>query len=744
MTRIVLISGFLAVVLTVAATATAQEDPLPDFFSLTWVDGETYVSPVKKQEGGTCWAHAAMASVESALMMNGNWAAVGDTGAPNLAEYHLDWWNGFNDYYNQDADPPDSPIGVLLHWGGDYCMTAAYLGRGDGAVRDIDGQIYWDEPPRFDSSFHRYYVRDIEWYTVGDSLEKINIIKRRLMEGGAIATALDSDTAYLDQSSWIHYQPADAPGLITHAVTIVGWNDYIETGAPAPGAWLLKNSWGRSWGVDGYFWGSYYDRWIGRDSLLGATAFRNPELMSYDHVYYHDYHGWRKEREGISEAVNAFHTDGGDRLDAVSFYTMSDSVTYTVRIYDRFEDGQLCDELSAQTGTVPYRGFHTVDLETPVMLRTVDDLFYIYLALSDGQQAYDCNSTLEVLLGARTAVTIISRANPGESYYFQDGEWRDLYESDPTANFCIKGLSRNILTFESAPNIGLAPLDVQFSASSPLEAESWTWTFGDGTTLDGPDVSHTFVNRGAYDVTVSAVVDGETYELGQKEHVVALCDTLGVQPATAIPGQSAAVTITGCNIIPLNQLVIPVEFLGNTVLALDSISVAGCRTADFESVSLIHSDPANHRFTFRLMRSTMPSEGCLDVGRGELARLYVRVNGAYEVGDSVTVSLDGYGTEVPEFTGPLTTYPVTGGSGSVTIASCCQQKGNVDGLPGSEGVVNVSDLTYLIGYLFQGGPPPPCMVEADLNGQTGEITVTDLTMLTAYLFQGAALPFGCP
>jgi len=677
-------------------------------------------------------------------MLNGNWALAGDTGAPNLAEYHLDWWNGFNDHYNQDADTPESPTGLFLHWGGTYRMTAAYLGRGDGAVRDIDGQLYDNQPPRFDSSFHRYYVGDIEWYTAGDSLQNINVIKRRLMDGGAIATALDADDMYIDQSSWIHYQPPDAPGAVTHAVAIVGWDDNRETGAPEPGAWLLKNSVGRSWGNLGYFWGSYYDRWIGQDPELGAVAFRNPELMSYDNIYYHDYHGWRDVKEGVSEAVNVFHTDGGDRLDAVSFYTMSDSVAYTVRIYDRFENGQLLDERSSQTGLIEYTGFHTIDLETPVMLRTADDLFYIYVAVSDSQQAYDRTSLLEVLVGARAVVNIVSRANPGESYYFHDGEWQDLYEFDPTANFCIKGLSREVLKFESAPNIGLAPLDVQFSASSPLEAESWTWTFSDGTTVGGREVSHTFASRGAYDVTVSASIDGETYELGHKEHVVALCDTLGAQPVTAIPGQSTAVTITGCNIIPLNQLVIPVEFLGNTVLALDSISVHGCRTADFESVGLIHSDPANHRFTIRLQRSTNPSEEYLDVGRGPLARLYLRVDGDYAVGDSVTLSLDGYGTQVPQFAGPIATYPVTGGNGTVTIASCCQQKGNIDGLPGSDGLVNVSDLTYLVSYLFLGGPPPPCMVEADLSGQSGEVTITDLTILTSYLFHGAPLPFGCP
>jgi len=743
MLRTIVIAGFLAVVLT-ATTATAQEPPLPDFFSLTYVEGESFVSPVKLQQGGTCWTHGTMASIESALMMNGNWAAAGDTGVPNLAEYHLDWWNGYNDHYNQDSDPPDSTFGVELHFGGDYRMATAYLSRGDGAVRDIDGQSYWTQPPRFDSSFHRYYVRDVEWYTVGDSLENIDVIKRRLMTDGAVATCIDADYAFMDQENWIHYQPPTAAPLPTHAVTIVGWNDYKETAAPLPGAWYVKNSWGGGWALTGYFWISYYDRWAGRHPYMGAVSFRNPELMSYDHVYYHDYHGWRKVKENVAEAVNAFRSEGGDRLDAVSFYTMSDSVAYTVRIYDRFENGQLSDELASQTGVIPYMGFHTIDLDTPVMLPGIDDLFYIYVAVSDSQQAYDCTAAVELLLGARGLPTVFSRSNPGESYYFEDGEWRDLYEWNNSANFCIKGLSRNVISFEATPRIGLVALDVQLTASSPLEVESWTWSFTDGGTCEGQQADHTFTCRGSYDVTVSAVSGGESYEVTAKEHVIALCDSLSVAPTSGSPGESIAVTVSGCTMIPLHQITVPIEVTGDVALAFDSASVAGCRTADFESVDMIHSDPANHRFTIRLLRSTVASDQCLEPGRGPLVNVYFRIVGRYTVGDSAMIAVDGYDTHVPTFSGPLLSYPATGGTGALTVASCCQQKGNIDGLPGSEGVVNVSDLTYLVSYLFLGGPPPPCMLEADLNGQTGEITVTDLTMLTAYLFQGAALPFGCP
>ncbi|MFH1374736.1 MAG: dockerin type I domain-containing protein [bacterium] len=61
--------------------------------------------------------------------------------------------------------------------------------------------------------------------------------------------------------------------------------------------------------------------------------------------------------------------------------------------------------------------------------------------------------------------------------------------------------------------------------------------------------------------------------------------------------------------------------------------------------------------------------------------------------------------------------------------------GDVDG----SGAVDVGDLTYLVAYLFQSGPPPPVIDAADVDG-SDFIDVADLTYLVGYLFQGGPAP----
>jgi len=62
--------------------------------------------------------------------------------------------------------------------------------------------------------------------------------------------------------------------------------------------------------------------------------------------------------------------------------------------------------------------------------------------------------------------------------------------------------------------------------------------------------------------------------------------------------------------------------------------------------------------------------------------------------------------------------------------------GDVDNL---DGLVLISDLVYLVDYIFKGGPPPPIPFVANVDGEPG-ILVSDLVFLVDYIFRGGPDP----
>ena len=86
---------------------------------------------------------------------------------------------------------------------------------------------------------------------------------------------------------------------------------------------------------------------------------------------------------------------------------------------------------------------------------------------------------------------------------------------------------------------------------------------------------------------------------------------------------------------------------------------------------------------------------------------------------------------------------------------CCNEiniplgRGDVDyANNGAWDAIDISDLVYLVDYMFTGGPTPPCWSEANVDGagpddNTG-IDISDLVYLVDYMFTGGPPPPSCP
>ena len=432
---------------------------LPATYDLRDVNGTNLMTSVKNQSGGTCWTFGTMGAMESNLKITGNWIANGESNNPNLAEYHLDWWNGFNQHNNDDTIPKTGG-GLQVHQGGDYRVAAAYMTRGDGAVRDSDAQSYSTAPNRSSNTYHYYCPEHIEWFTDNNSLYNISTIKNILIERGALGTCVYYANGFF--SAGTYYQPPSDANEPNHAITMAGWDDNKVTQATTNGAWLCKNSWGPGWNGNGYFWISYYDKYCGKHPEMGAVSFKNVKKQSYKNIYYHDYHGWR-DTFSSNTALNIFYANDSEKLDAVSFYTATNNVDYLLKIFSSFKNGTLSNELISQTGTFEYTGFHNIELDNKLTLTNTQQ-FCIFLKLSHGGQAFDRTSEIPVLLyynnpepefdfekylknlgkSKKMATVVVSSANAGQSFYWNGAHWIDFTNINATANFCIKGLTVSI------------------------------------------------------------------------------------------------------------------------------------------------------------------------------------------------------------------------------------------------------------------------------------------------------------
>uniref|UniRef100_A0A7N9AKK9 Cathepsin 12 n=1 Tax=Mastacembelus armatus TaxID=205130 RepID=A0A7N9AKK9_9TELE len=184
-----------------------------------------YVTEVKDQGFcGSCWAFSTTGAIEGQMYKR--------TGQlVSLSEQNL-----------VDCSRPYGTFGCNGAWMAnafDYVINNGLQSTNTYPYTSVDTQ-----PCYYDSTLAVAHITDYRFIPKGDEQALADAVATI----GPITVAIDADHAsFLFYSSGIYDEPSCNPNNLSHAVLLVGYGS--EAGQDY---WIIKNSWGTSWGEGGY------------------------------------------------------------------------------------------------------------------------------------------------------------------------------------------------------------------------------------------------------------------------------------------------------------------------------------------------------------------------------------------------------------------------------------------------------------------------------------------------------------
>ena len=307
-------------------------------------------TPVKVQgDNDDCWAFATVSSLENALLKSTG--VKYDLSANYVQKLQLKYAiNG--DLRNSLTGFSYSGVGYALSWYGALFTDAVYDDR--GMIADTD---FADE---------RIHLQDV-LFIYGSGLENVDLIKKAIMEYGAVSIQLISANTTPIESEGEDIAIMDHH---THFVSFIGWDDAIDD-PEVEGHWIYKDSLG------GVYDGLTYDGPQLVDFDYYAIV---PQRVAIAYIFENDidYHvNYQTDLTGLvgfddnyTYYSNEFTSKYDELIGAVGTYFNESGIDYSFDVFVNDE------KVHTQTGVSEFAGFRTIVLNKYIPIKT-DDVFKV-------------------------------------------------------------------------------------------------------------------------------------------------------------------------------------------------------------------------------------------------------------------------------------------------------------------------------------------------------------------------------
>lgn len=416
----------------------------PDSYDLR---NESLVTSVKNQgDAGHCWSFAAIGSIESRNLK------LGFQGY-NLSEQNLATCHGF-----------------LWDEGGNQSIATAYFSRLSGPILEV-------HDPYNDTIFSCSETNQTPSFYVPESRflpRNPDLIKYYLMNYGAIAVSyMHDNNNYNPQNNTYYYDGNDASN---HGVVLVGWDDNKTTDG-GTGAWIIKNSWGKFWGDNGYFYMSYNDTYalsaatiypIRKETHNIDTLFMYDELGEVSSYGYGDMEDYALIKYSVSKEYN-FNKVG-------TFIGAMNSVV-DIEVFGTKNENVLTDTLAKKYDVFcDYPGYHTFDIP----FTAIGD-FYIKIKYQTPNDNYPI--PVETFVSSYASPNI--KSNVG--WISNDGKsWNSIGKGTNTeVDLCIRayGIQSDIkASLTSNYHTTCKNTDLTLTSTSSGDITNYFWDFGKDAT----------------------------------------------------------------------------------------------------------------------------------------------------------------------------------------------------------------------------------------------------------------------